>query len=65
MKIPEPIIEPATSMVESSNPSPRTNPPSLGEDCCDMMLCGSLDLIGHQPNDVVARKPGKKQQRPA
>jgi hypothetical protein len=24
-----------------------------------MMLCGSLDLIGHQPNDVVARKPGK------
>jgi hypothetical protein len=25
MKIPEPIIEPATSMVESSKPSPLTN----------------------------------------
>src|SRR6478672_8058445 len=25
MKMPEPIIEPATSMVESSKPSPRTN----------------------------------------
>src|SRR4029077_9375516 len=25
MKIPEPIMEPATSMVESSKPSPRTN----------------------------------------
>ena len=25
MKIPEPIIEPATSIVESSKPSPRTN----------------------------------------
>jgi hypothetical protein len=26
MKIPEPIIEPATIVVESSSPSPRTNP---------------------------------------
>jgi hypothetical protein len=25
MKTPEPIIDPATSMVESSKPSPRTN----------------------------------------
>jgi hypothetical protein len=25
MKMPEPIIEPATSIVESSKPSPRTN----------------------------------------
>jgi hypothetical protein len=25
MKIPEPIIDPATSMVESSKPNPRTN----------------------------------------
>jgi hypothetical protein len=25
MKIPEPIIDPATSMVESSKPKPRTN----------------------------------------
>jgi hypothetical protein len=26
MKIPEPIIDPATIMVESSSPNPRTNP---------------------------------------
>jgi hypothetical protein len=29
MKIPEPIIEPATSIVESSKPNPRTNLSSL------------------------------------
>jgi hypothetical protein len=38
MKIPEPIIEPATSMVESSNPSPRTNLFSLGGDDSGMVL---------------------------
>ena len=29
MKIPDPIIDPATIIVESSKPSPRTNPVDL------------------------------------
>src|SRR5437764_13549899 len=32
MKMPDPIIEPATSMVESSNPRPRMNLPLVGSD---------------------------------
>src|SRR5436190_10961577 len=36
MKIPEPIIEPATSIVESSNPSPRTSFASLSVAGCDI-----------------------------
>jgi hypothetical protein len=30
MKMPDPIIEPATSIVESSNPRPLMNPPLRG-----------------------------------
>jgi hypothetical protein len=36
--MPEPIIEPATSIVESSRPSPLTNLPSLVVGGCDMTL---------------------------
>jgi hypothetical protein len=38
MNMPEPIIEPATSIVESSRPSPLTNLASLVVSGCDMAL---------------------------
>jgi hypothetical protein len=38
MKIPEPIIEPATSMVESSKPSPLTN-------FCSAIGCSVVALV--------------------
>jgi hypothetical protein len=34
--MPEPIIEPATSIVESSKPSPRMNLPLVGSDDGDI-----------------------------
>src|SRR5437016_272773 len=34
MKMPDPIIEPATSIVESSNPSPRMNFVSVSATSC-------------------------------
>ena len=52
--MPEPIIEPATSMVESSKPNPRTNFSSLTADDCDMRFAfepsDRAELITSQPD---------------
>jgi len=43
MKMPDPIIDPATSMVESNRPSPRVKPAlALSELCTDP---GVVDMI--------------------
>jgi predicted aspartyl protease len=51
MKMPEPIIEPATSIVESSNPRPRMNLPLVGSDVGDMRGVGAsrAELIISRP----------------
>jgi hypothetical protein len=46
MKMPDPIIDPATSIVESSKPSPRTNFWSSAAGGCDMRLRSSRPIRG-------------------
>jgi hypothetical protein len=52
MKIPEPIIDPATSMVESNNPSPLTSFSSAtGASVTALAISNPLDWrrVNHQP----------------
>jgi len=52
MKIPEPIIDPATSMVESHNPSPLTSFSSAtGASVTALAISNPLDWrrVNHQP----------------
>jgi hypothetical protein len=52
MKIPEPIIEPATSIVESNNPSPLTSFSSAtGASVTALAISNPLDWrrVNHQP----------------
>src|SRR5437763_7394100 len=60
MKMPEPIIEPATSIVESSKPSPRTNLFSSVAGGCDMELWSlavriSGELITAHPDGATSK----------
>jgi hypothetical protein len=63
MKIPEPIIEPATSIVESNNPSPLTSFSSArGASVTALAISNSLDWrrVNHQPRGWRnAKKPRK------
>src|SRR5256885_8853962 len=57
MKMPEPIIEPATSMVESSRPSPRMNLPLVGSDDGNMrgVRMGRAELIIRRPRHATPK----------
>src|SRR4029077_14924644 len=59
MKIPEPIIEPATSMVESNKPSPLTSFSSAtGASVTALAISNPLDWrrVNHQPRDSCNAK---------
>src|SRR5947207_3308804 len=57
MKMPEPIIEPATSMVESRRPSPRMNLPLVGSDDGNMrgVRVGRAELIIRRPRHATPK----------
>src|SRR5438067_12297950 len=63
MKMPEPIIEPATSMVESRRPSPRMNLPLVGSDDGNMVgvRLSRAELIIRRPRRAT---PKDKRSRP-
>src|SRR2546423_7489151 len=58
MKMPEPIIEPATSMVESSKPRPLMNPPLRGSAVPEVAVVFKNPRGNHLPPG--GRKPQKK-----
>jgi len=57
MKIPEPIIDPATSMVESSKPNPRTNFCSVAAGVVAVVLSikGLYLVAGRVPSRNLAK----------
>jgi len=62
MKMPEPIIDPATSMVESSKPRPLTNLLSAAGGC-DMELLLSFKLFGFRGELTTAQPDGAMSKR--
>src|SRR5580700_3669700 len=56
MKIPEPIIDPTTTIVESYKPSPRVNSESITG------VCGCMDLI--QYHECVSMHPFRRELAP-
>src|SRR5437868_515365 len=58
MKMPEPIIEPATSMVASSRPSPRTRPVALSS-----TAVAEFDIL-ISPGTHLSQNPTQKHPRP-
>src|SRR3989442_549961 len=56
IKIPEPIIDPATSMVESSKPNPRTNFCSVAAGVAVMLSFKRMySLAAHTPSRNLAQ----------
>src|SRR5205085_5877353 len=49
MKMPEPIIEPATSIVESSKPRPLMNPPLRGSAVPEVAVVSKVRRVNHLP----------------